>query len=170
MPADFSPKTFSFVGDPTDYEGYRVVYRMLWFEGAGPATGRSAHFPYRYLREPQGSTGLVGEEGCESELAVMASAARTPRAEPAGFIDDVWGTHTGQRGKHWLLDNVGPHPELPAVTCVYQGSELVAIRVRRPIVFARDTGPGVQAQTIGWRTGCSTPPSTRRTPTGSRST
>jgi hypothetical protein len=122
---------------------------MLWFEGAGSPTGRAAHFPWYYRFAPQGGPAEVIGDACPRTSVPVT--ARVTLAEPAGFIDDVWGRHTGKRGKHWILDNQGPHPELPSTTCIYDGTDLVAIRVRRPIAFARDTGPGVQRQDIGWR-------------------
>jgi hypothetical protein len=152
-PADLAPKVYTFDSDPTESVMYRVIYRMLWFEGAGPPTGRAAHFPYWYRVVLPGEVDEIVRFDCPAQQAVVAErAARTPHAEPAGFIDDVWGPHTGRRGKHWILDNVGPNPELPSATCLYdENLDLEAVRLRRPIVFARNATGGTDTQDIGWR-------------------
>jgi len=56
---------------------------------------------------------------------------------------------TGQYGVHFLIDS----EEYPAVSCVYVGADqiLSEIRVRPPIVFAHDAGPGTDTQPVGWR-------------------
>jgi hypothetical protein len=52
------------------------------------------------------------------------------------------------QGVHGLVDSA----EFPAARCRYDSSfQLAKIVVRAPIVYARDTGPGVQIRTVGWR-------------------
>lgn len=56
---------------------------------------------------------------------------------------------TGQYGVHQLVDS----EEYPAVTCVYVGIDQVLskIKVRAPIVFGSNRGPGEDSQPVGWR-------------------
>jgi hypothetical protein len=69
-------------------------------------------------------------------LLPMSAAADTPL------------THSGVHGVHGLIDS----QEDPAATCHYSSSfQLRKVVVRAPIVYARNTGPGLQAATVGWR-------------------
>jgi len=69
-------------------------------------------------------------------LLPMSAAADTPL------------THSGVHGVHGLIDS----QEDPAATCHYSsGFQLRKVVVRAPIVYARNTGPGLQAATVGWR-------------------
>jgi hypothetical protein len=58
-------------------------------------------------------------------------------------------TPTGKFGVHLLVDS----EEYPAVSCIYVGVDQILsdIRVRPPIVFAYDAGPGTDTQPVGWR-------------------
>lgn len=67
---------------------------------------------------------------------------------PTTALADKGVSHSGVRGVHGLIDSA----EYPSVTCRYHSSfQLAKILVRAPIVYARDTGPGVQTRTVGWR-------------------
>ncbi len=69
-------------------------------------------------------------------LLPMSAAADTPL------------THSGVHGVHGLID----FQEDPAATCHYSSSfQLRKVVVRAPIVYARNTGPGLQVATVGWR-------------------
>ena len=50
-----------------------------------------------------------------------------------------------------MLDGYPDYSEYPAVTCSYAGGKLDRIRVRQPVVFGDDRGPGEDAQWVGWR-------------------
>lgn len=57
-------------------------------------------------------------------------------------------SHTGVHGVHGLIDSA----ENPAATCHLDRSyQLTSVVVRAPIVYARNTGPGTQRATVGWR-------------------
>ena len=67
---------------------------------------------------------------------------------PSSALADKPISHSGSRGVHGLVDSA----EFPAATCRYDSLvQLDKIVVRAPIVYARDTGPGVQTRTVGWR-------------------
>jgi len=52
----------------------------------------------------------------------------------------------------WILDHIGPYQEFPAVSCEYDAqSKLDRVVVRRPMVLARDQGPGTDRQDVAWR-------------------
>ena len=75
-------------------------------------------------------------------------------AGPAGAQSDPpgYGEHSGDIGLHWILDNPGPQPELPAVTCVYGGTNLrlKLMRIRQPVLLA-NTADGHRRQEVGWK-------------------
>jgi hypothetical protein len=141
-PADFLPKVFDFPENVEVNLGYRVVYRLSWwYPTAGVLDGQAAHFP-KWYRRTQGSAFDLAADWCASDDTVGSD----------GLLPYGYGTHDGAYGLHWILDHVGPNPEYPAVTCAYDDSyQLDAIKVRRPIVFARDRGPGVDSQPVGWK-------------------
>jgi len=80
-------------------------------------------------------------------LVVLALAA-----SPA--LADTGAGHTGKVGTHSLLDTA----DKPGATCTYKDKNvhdvpfsLVSVRVRPPIVFARNVSSGVDQQKTGWR-------------------
>jgi hypothetical protein len=79
---------------------------------------------------------------------LMALALALVALVPSTALADRAVSHSGSRGVHGLVDS----QEFPAATCRYSSSvQLQKIVVRAPIVYARDTGPGVQTATVGWR-------------------
>ncbi len=67
---------------------------------------------------------------------------------PTPAFADTPTSHSGVYGVHGLVDS----GENPAATCHYDSSfELTSIVARAPIVYARNTGPGTQSATVGWR-------------------
>jgi hypothetical protein len=142
LPADLLPKTWKAGADATVHQAYRIVYRLFWYDAEGDVTGTAAHWPYTY-GETDGSFRELNRQRCPSQRkAVPANVG------PAGW-DPI--LHAGKPGKHWLLDNVGPNPQYPAITCRFdETGMLTGIRARRPIVLARDAGAGIQSQDVGW--------------------
>ena len=81
-------------------------------------------------------------------LALAASALALLMVLPNSALADTPLTHTGVHGVHGLIDS----RENPAATCHYDSSfQLTKVVVRAPIVYARNTGPGTQHGTVGWR-------------------
>lgn len=80
--------------------------------------------------------------------AFIAVALAMVGVVPSTALADKPSSHSGLRGVHGLIDSA----EFPAATCRYSGSyQLRKIVVRAPIVYARNTGPGVQTRQVGWR-------------------
>ncbi len=81
-------------------------------------------------------------------LALAASALALVMLLPTSAIADTPLTHSGVHGVHGLIDS----REDPGATCHYDsGFQLTKVVVRAPIVYARNTGPGTQHGTVGWR-------------------
>ena len=121
----------------------RVTYRMWWYSSStGDINGRATDGVYWLgVRTPFGSDMTDG--WCE------AGVLPTAVLEPYGY-----GTHEGHYGAHWILDAVGPHPEYPAVTCVYgapAGYDLLRLRIRGPIILAYDRTGGPDTRYVGWK-------------------
>jgi hypothetical protein len=144
VPAAFQPRTVAFPADVEDNRWYRVLYDLVWYGANGTTVvERARHLAYWYLIK--GSFRLP--EQCPSTNDPLTRLAADPA--PRGISE---GTHTGRRGLHWILEMLGPYPEYPPVVCEYDSSDdLERLHIRRPIVFARDAGPGVQRQDVGWR-------------------
>jgi hypothetical protein len=67
---------------------------------------------------------------------------------PSSALADKPISHSGSRGVHGLVDSA----EFPAATCRFDSLfQLDKFVVRAPIVYARDTRPGVQTRQVGWR-------------------
>ena len=78
--------------------------------------------------------------------AFIAVALALVALVPSTALADQPVSHSGSRGVHGLIDSA----EFPAATCRYDS--LVQLRkfvVRAPIVYARDTGPGIQTSDGG---------------------
>jgi hypothetical protein len=141
-PADLRPKVYHFPSNVEQHPFYRVVYRLLWYQPGKPVA-KALHTIAWYRGLYEGNK-LGFDRGCRSAL-IKAASTRAP-VPPFGE-----GPHPGVQGVHWILDSFGAPPEYTAATCVYENAEVARVRVRRPIVFARDTGPGVQQQDVGWK-------------------
>jgi hypothetical protein len=132
-PASFSGQVVDMVGRPPDT--WFIAIRMYWYK-PGSSTrvqGKSLHYVRNYARDGSSLFGLDG--GCDlSHLSIFPQP-------PSG--------HTGHFGVHVLLDDVH---ETPAICRYGPGSAgLISIKVRQPIVFASDSGPGIQSQHVRWR-------------------
>jgi hypothetical protein len=135
-PADLPSFTIRFAEVPA-YHVVRILYRLTWYSGDGKAVeGRASHRPRLYGLSREGPDSYLSDH-CETATGISVVGR------------DGEGQHTGQQGLHWILDHSGPDPEYPAVTCEYgsQG-EILRVRIRRPIAFARDAGPGVQSADV----------------------
>lgn len=86
---------------------------------------------------------LLGAVLAMGMLGASAAAVTVPRG---------YGPHDGRVGYHWILDNPGPAPELPAATCDYGGSSLrlKQVHVRQPVLLA-NRAAGFKQQVVGWR-------------------
>jgi len=140
FPADLLPKTFDFPANVEQYDLYRVLYKLFWYGSNGTTIVDQAwHRPLWYGTQ---GAGFGQQEQCYSTFAPALAGG-----EPYGE-----GVHSGKPGLHWILDSFGPYPEYPAVSCEYdESSKLARIAIRRPIVFARDTGPGVNRGDVAWK-------------------
>jgi len=79
---------------------------------------------------------------------LMALALALVTLVPSTALADRAVSHSGSRGVHGLIDS----QEFPAATCRYDSLvQLHKIVVRAPIVYARDTGSGIQTGIVGWR-------------------
>ncbi len=77
---------------------------------------------------------------------VVAFGLAVAAADP--IAADTPQTQTGVFGVHYLADSA----EYPAATCMYDSAtELASIRVRAPFVYARNTVPGTETQTVSWQ-------------------
>lgn len=142
-PADLAPTTVGFGASVLDHPLHRIVYELRWNQGTGTTqVGSAQHTPVWYRIDSALGTGTT-QNGCPNSLAPLV----------AGFtVDNGEDAHSGKRGPHWLLDNPGPNPELTAAICEYDAlGQLDRIVIRRPMVLARDTGPGIQAQDVAWK-------------------
>ncbi len=81
-------------------------------------------------------------------VALAAIVLALVLLSPMSAVADTPLTHSGVHGVHGLIDS----QEDPAATCHYDSSfQLKKVVVRAPIVYARNTGPGTQVATVGWR-------------------
>jgi hypothetical protein len=68
-------------------------------------------------------------------------------AVPSPATADTPVSHSGTFGPHALIDS----PEYPGATCRYNSDQnLDRVRVRPPVVLARDRTSGRDAQWVGW--------------------
>lgn len=69
-------------------------------------------------------------------------------AGPAATSADTAVNHEGRYGVHYLADS----EEYPGVRCAYDETVISAVRVRDPLVFARDTNPDrVDSRWVSWK-------------------
>jgi hypothetical protein len=69
-------------------------------------------------------------------------------AGPAVTIADTARSHDGRYGVHALADS----EEYPGARCAYDETVIEAVRVRDPLVFARDSNPDrVDSRWVSWR-------------------
>lgn len=72
----------------------------------------------------------------------MAIAGATP------ISADTPVTQSGLYGVHYLADSA----EYPAATCAYDTRTVIrSVRVRAPFVYARNTTPGIETQSVSWQ-------------------
>ena len=141
-PVDLAPKQLAMGSGPLDWDLYRVTYLLRWYRANGQVDGEAAHWAIWYT--VSGSFGTYkANYGCPFSSAPLSAG----RPESNGELE-----HEGTRGPHWVLDAPGPGPEFPAVICHYDASDVLdRVEVRRPMMLARDRGPGIQAQDVRWR-------------------
>jgi hypothetical protein len=147
FPVDLAPKEVAPPSGPLTGNVYRVTYVLRWYRANGTVDGTARHSA-TWFRATGPFPAFKIADGCSPAVMVVASANR-----PAGpLLPDSVLAHSGKRGAHWILDSPPPSPEFSAATCRYDTSDaLVSIGVRRPMILARDTGPGTQAQDVAWR-------------------
>jgi hypothetical protein len=78
-------------------------------------------------------------------VVIMTAAAALAGPAAAGTLPGP--EDSNRYGRHALIDN----EEYPGANCLGESSALTRIRVRRPIMFARNRTPGVDNQVVGWR-------------------
>ena len=84
-------------------------------------------------------------------LAAAPAVAAGPPSAPYGEL-----SHSGDIGLHWILDmffgDTDPtHVEFPAVTCRYDGDDLLReMVIQEPVMFAY-VGEGPNTQQVRWR-------------------
>jgi hypothetical protein len=139
--APFRPVATDLPSDVDEHVYYRVLYRLFWYGPNGTTqTGRADHRPSLYGVRGPGFNQWVARQ-CEALLSGVTAGVPAPPLQ-----------HTGKVGPHWILDTPGTPVEYPAVTCDYDSNGLLSrMRIRRPIVLARNTGPGVQRQDVAWK-------------------
>ncbi len=147
--AAFGPASFVIPtepGLPSDAV-VRVIYRMWWYwPNKGDISGRASDGVYWLRVRTPFESGLT-DGWCDTLMG------------PAAVLDPYgYGTHEGRYGAHWILDGVGPNPEYPAVTCVYDlesppdpGYRLLRFRIRGPVMLAYDRTDGADTRYVGWR-------------------
>ena len=69
-------------------------------------------------------------------------------AIPSSAAADTPVAHWGSYGPHYLTDTV----EYPGVSCHFnENYTLDRVRVRPPVIYAKDRGPGTDSQWVGWQ-------------------
>ena len=148
FPVDLAPKEVAPPSGALTRDLYRVTYVLRWYRSDGSVDGTARHSATWYRATgPFAAQSL--KDGCSPAMMTVADASR-----PAGPLLPFSGelAHSGKRGAHWILDNPPPNPEFTAATCRYDATDrLVTVNVRRPMILARDTGPGTQVQDVAWR-------------------
>ena len=144
--ATFHRATFAIPGHPAlpSDAAIQVIYRMRWYSAStGDVNGRASDGVY-WLRIQTPSGSSLNDGWCD------AGPLPTGTLVPYGY-----GTHEGPFGAHWILDGVGPHPEYPAVTCIYDSGQpvplLQRLRIRGPIILSYDRTSGPDTRYVGWK-------------------